>query len=176
MKLSILFIAATEAKKLLPPVDQLTKIRGHIDFVWEEWYGACDEKRIKKRDRFHAFVDKIELAYLDGGCGYFDPSVENGGPRPSRKRRDVQTGVEGEQEVDYLVDEECVGDKCRLSKTSKNKAVKQIGDIISRFSQAHMAECTDSFSTKIKKRATRWTLKLQKMKCAGGNGIDVPEW
>jgi len=164
MRLSILFVAAASAKKLLEPVDQLTKIRGHIDFVWKQWYGACVEKRSRKIERFHAFVDKIELEYVEGGCGFFDKDIENGGPRPSRKRRQADeelelTGNTAQEQTEYL------------SKTNKNKATKQIGMIISRFAGAHLAECDSTFASKIAQRATAWTGKMQKMKCAGGPGF-----
>ena len=159
MKLSILFVAAASAKKLLEPVDQLTKIRGHIDFIWNQWYGACHEKRFAKIARFHTFVDKIEKEYVEGGCGYFDADVENGGPRPSRKRRqaDATTTVAPTQEP-------------RLSKTDKNKAAKQIGMIITRFAEAHLAECTSPFAGKIAGRAAKWIEKMQRLKCGGGPG------
>ena len=165
MKLSILFVAAASAKKLLEPVDQLTKIRGHIDFVWNQWYGACQAKRGAKIGRYHAFVDKIELEYVEGGCGFFDKDIENGGPRPSeRKRRQADeelalTGNTAQEQTEFL------------SKTNKNKAVKQIGMIITRFAEAHLAECTSPFAGKIAGRAAKWIEKMQRLKCAGGPGL-----
>ena len=163
MKLSILFVAATNGKKLLEPVDQLTKIRGHIDFVWKQWYGGCNENRSAKKGRYHAFVDKIELEYLEGGCGYFNKDVENGGPAPSRKRREddeelALTGNTAQEQTEFL------------SKTNKDKAVKQIGMIITRFAEAHLAECTSPFAGKIAGRAAKWIEKMQRLKCGGGPG------
>ena len=87
MKLSSIFVTVAVAKELAEPKDQLAEIQGHINFVWNKWYGsqAC-QLRVARKERFIDYINRVEKKYER--CGYFNPELypKWGGP-PTGKNR-----------------------------------------------------------------------------------------
>lgn len=153
MKLSSLFVTVAVAqKKLLDPTQQLKKLQGHINFVWDTWYApveACQDNE-GQRDRFLALIDRVAIKY--DKCGYFNLELypQFGGPPAARKRR-------SEEGVDV-----------RISKTDPVKATTQLGQILRRFAERYMTGCNRGKAVKhISDKATKRANKLMGLECRG---------
>lgn len=155
MKLSVLFVALVSAEKPeKTPTEQLEKLKSHIDFVWAEWYGACQEGRNNRLDRFKSLIDRMGVQYAL--CGTDAEAVEDG-----RKRRDTDAD---------LCDDPT---KCRISKVDKSKANKQLGNIMRKFAERYFTTCTKKLTIeKVTKKAAKWTASMNRMKCAKGPGTN----
>ena len=86
-------LAAADDKKVPPrrPEDRLTTLtRFFKDYIHVN-VGGKRPQRVYYMDRgVDRLADRMRVSFEK--CGFFDPSVPNGGPRPvseSRKRRDV---------------------------------------------------------------------------------------
>lgn len=168
MKLSILVLAAVAeaAKKLHPPSVQIEKLNKHINTVWDSWFTSCKKDNQKKI--YEKLVKDVGEKYKD--CGYFNPTVPNGGPRPSRKRRDGDSTTDEDYDEDYFDEAEEEEKDPRLS-ANRERAIKQVGRLLSNFGKRYMAECASGLNAvKIHKRSIRRTRKLKCMSCGGGPG------
>ena len=152
MKLSLLFVAFVSAKKDLTPTEQLEKLKGHIDFVWGEWYGNCQAGRETRRTNFKKLIDRMGKQYTL--CGTDAEEVDDG-----RKRRDTDAD---------LCDDPT---KCRISKVDKSKANKQLGNLMNKFAERYFTTCTKKLTIeRVAQKAAKWTASMNRMKCAGGSG------
>lgn len=175
MKLSLLFAAAlVEGKKEQTPELQLKKYRGHVDFVWNQWYkDNCNVARYQRFQRLKDLIDRIEAQF--GDCGFYDNSLPNGGPPADRKRRDTDDDEDEGQEGDcYFTVEGCGDDNAlegRLNMSNMGKANKQLGRIMGRFAERYLTQCTKGLTVaKLTAKGKKWTANLNRMKCIGGAG------
>jgi len=181
MKLSIIALATVVAgKKLHPPSKQIEKMQKHINDVWTKWFGAC--KKDSQLTRYLALVTDVGASFANNhnqgqNCAYFDAAVPNGGPKPARKRRTTDEDSDDDYS-DYFGDDE-EGDEVepRLS-SSRPRAIKQLGKLISKFGERYMADCEPGAGVwttrRINKRAIRRTKVLTCMSCGGGDGCVRP--
>lgn len=168
MKLSFLLVASViETKRLRTPPEQLEKVKKHITTVWDTWFQTC--KTDSQKNRYDNFIDMIEEKYDFSDCTFFDTSVPNGGPEPSRKRRDEDAAADGGLS-DYWDD---VGDSSlepRLS-ANKDRAIRQIGKLVTLIGTRYMVKCSQGrYPESIERRAKKRTQKLRCMKCGGAAG------
>merc|ERR1712037_883492 len=97
--------------------------------------------------KFNNNIAKIERRFKI--CGFFDPNVPNGGPRPadyveSRKRRET----EEEDEIDT-----------RYDKTNPIRGIKQITKAFEKWSKRYIADCPKQPHTQVN-RNKLWNQKM----------------
>ena len=83
--------ALAEQEKKVPPRTPLQRLDTLQRFanLWIETWININQNRpgraTRMTDRVNLMTSKLEEKYAH--CGFFDPNVPNGGPRPVRKRR-----------------------------------------------------------------------------------------
>ena len=189
---SMVAAAFGQSDKLLDPLKQLDKFRGHVDLIWNTWYEpVCKAERRKRFDRLRHFITRIQTQYES--CGFFDASLPDGGPpvedgKGYRKRRDEGEDGTQEESVPDLTPPKFDAENlkglqdqtvskiqellaARISKTDKNKANKQLGNLMKKFAERYLTRCETKLTTqKVVEKALHWTTKLDNVKCAGGAG------
>ena len=180
-------VVAQKKKKLHTPEKQLEKLKENIEAVWVKWYkDSCKIERKARFNRFQGFVDRLLVQYEE--CGFFDENLPNGGPPVEyRKRRDDgEEGQENKPEKEDMTDEEAdasIADLMsdyesdgsaadpRMKLHNMNKANKQLGNIVKRFGERYLTQCTHKLTTdKVASKGRQWTNRLNNMKCVGGPG------
>jgi len=160
MKLSTIFAIFTvsEGKRYVAPDVKLERLRGHIDFVWGKWFQNCalnPNIGDGRKTRFITLVNRVETQY--GNCGS-DPDA-------TRKRRETEENNPQANDSEEEWDE-----RFRLSRTDKNKAVKQLSNILTRFGKDHLFGCTRGLtSSKIEGKAKKIRDNMLGMGCSNND-------
>ena len=135
------FVVADE-KRVPPrtPLQRMTTLKRFAD-SWINANIGLAENRPARADqmttRVQMMTDKLTLQY--GKCGFFDPNVPNGGPKPSRKRRSDDIDVFDDFEDSHQDGTKTATD-IRLSADEKT-AWKQIGTGYKKWIYRYMAGC-----------------------------------
>jgi len=187
MKLSALFVAVVAAaKKDLTGTEQLDKLRGHVNGVWDMWYSVGCAKRAAKKVRFLGLIQRLEDRFDNCGADS-TPGVltrrrrsdETGGDEDGASNATSKICPTQEASDECLANIMCIDETCeivRISKTDKGKANKQLGNIMVKFVNRYFNSCVftktnpkfhkDNFPT----TAQKWTTNMNRLKCAGGPG------
>lgn len=166
MKLATIFAIAalSEArKKPKTPEGEADKLKKHINFVWDKWYQNCHlgPKQDAARVRYIRLVDRC-LHHFDK-CGTY--------PAVTRKRRDEDNAqILESSDLETICEDEDGDNNCiRLSRTDRGKAVKQLGNILTRWGATYMGNCqTGLTADKIALKADKWRNVLNNKKCWQG--------
>jgi len=160
MKLSTIFAILTVSdaqkkggKKVVTHETSATRLKNLIDFVWDKWYKNChnNPNGDKARNRYKKLVDRCLKNYKTCGTD----------PNAGRRRRDALEDIC----VDENGDNACI----RLNKDNREKAVKQLGNLLEKWGETYMSECTRGLTTeKIAEKAENWRQKLENKKCHQG--------
>lgn len=168
MKLATIFAIAAlseakKAKKPKTPQGEAEKLKKHINFVWDKWYKNCHHgpKGDAARNRYIKLVDRCVKHY--DNCGN-DPNAD----AKSRKRRDEDNAqILQSSDLESICEDEDGDNNCvRLSKDDRGKAVKQLGNILTRWGALYMGNCdTGLTADKIADKADKWRNVLNNKKC-----------
>ena len=109
-----------------------TWIQGNIG-IGEDRQGRADTMTA----RVQMMTDKLTMRYTN--CGFFDPSLPNGGPKPSRRRRSDDIDIFDDFEDAHSDGTKTMGD-IRLSGDVQT-AWKQIGTGYKKWIFRYMAGC-----------------------------------
>ena len=140
--IALVAYVSSQEKKVPPrtPSDRMTTLKRFAD----SWIAANiaiginrPDRALKMTDRIQLMTDKLELQYAQ--CGFFDPSVPHGGPRPARKRRSDEVNVFDRFE-DALRERKMAENEVRLS-NDVDLAWVQVGTGYRKWITRYMAEC-----------------------------------
>ncbi|CBY38796.1 unnamed protein product [Oikopleura dioica] len=166
MKLSIFttfaLAAAKEEGRKVPPRTPAQRLKKLGKFAAEWTVTNLKERQAEHWGRkFNNNIAKIEKRFKV--CGFFDPAVPNGGPRPAdyeaeRKRRET-----GDDDEDVGFDALLDGDEdeidTRYDKTNPIRGIKQITNAFEKWSKRYIAECPRQPHTQVN-RNKLWNQKL----------------
>jgi len=176
MKLSTIFAIAAVSdarKKPKTAASEAKKLKRNIQFVWDEWYGFCNEKELTGRyERFNALVD-LSLARV-AVCGS-DPNATSR-KRRSEEEEDDEPQTHEERGAEFFAtfeensETDGEGTLMRVSKTDRLKAVKQLGNVLKRYAQTYLYTCEKGLKpNRVEKRAKKLSRNMSAMGCATRN-------
>ena len=144
MKLSAVYLAglASAAEKKVPPRHPLQRLNRLVEFTDEILNsGAFGNKPQKWIDmwaaKFSTNAGRMETNFNRGGqrCGFYDDSMEHGGPAGDRERRDVD----------------------RYDRENPCKGMKQLITGFSKWSDRYISNCSGQKNMKHQKnRMSKW--------------------
>jgi len=176
--LVLLSVQATDEEKKVPPRTPENRLKKLNQFS-KEW---CREnlEPIVGRQRANKWINKFEKngdrmkKRFNSECGFFDPSVPNGGPNPNsttvvnRNRRSIDSN----SQVRTLDDDEF---GTRYDKTDPARGIAQIATGYKKWAERYIADCFSKKNNKFQpevqeNRYNHWLNRLWRALERGDNG------
>ncbi|CBY19831.1 unnamed protein product [Oikopleura dioica] len=136
-------MAQEEDRKVPPqtPGQRIEQLKRHVGRLMVDHFDGC-AKRATWEDKLTKILSRAEAAF-NRDCGFFDPNVANGGPSPSRRRRQADD------------------DEVRYSETDAIASINGITGGIRKFADRYISECGGQKANKhIVNKANKWRSKL----------------
>ena len=162
MKLSIFatiaaVTTADEGRKVPPrtPEQRLNKLKKFT----AEWTSTNLKEHQAKHwaGKFENNIAKIQKRFKH--CGFFDPNVPNGGPRPVESARRRRNAEDDDLGFDELLDGDDEVIDTRYDKNNPIRGIKQITKAFEKWSKRYIADCKKQPATQVG-RNKLWYSKL----------------
>ena len=167
MKTGVLFLLSVHAdeEKKVPPRTPKNRLNKLTQFS-KEWCHANLSQRAADHwiNKFENNAARMEIRFEK--CGFFDPNVPNGGPRPAETDRDRRS-IDSDSQLRTLDDD---GYGIRYDKTDPARGITEITTGYKKWAQRYIADCKLQ-PARQERRFRQWLRKLlTKMEDNGGSG------
>ena len=163
--LFLLSVQAIDEEKKVPPRHPLQRLNTLTRFS-REW---CRENLTAKQannwvGKFKRNAERMEIRFEK--CGFFDPSVPNGGPNPNSTNRNRRS-IDSDSQLRTLDDD---GFGTRYDKADPAEGIKDITSGFKKWAQRYIADCKRQ-PERQERRFSEWRAKIKSLlNDDGGSG------